>query len=172
MEKVIENNIRLLFPKYKPAPYSRFTKFFQEIDNLNNSFCGHKVTSNKNYDINIAEINKGDEKRKSIIIKCIPSLLGPKNFYNLLLNFSQKINFFYIPGYVSNQKQYMYAFVNVSNNKDIINIVNSLTAIKKNYGSYCGFDFRYIEIYFSKTQGYRALKKKYRSEHFNDFMIS
>ena len=172
MIQEIEEYIRFLFPKYKPSPYSRFTKFFQEITNLNKKFCNSKLILSKSYDINISEIKNGHEKRSSIIIKYIPSLLGPKKFYDLLKRFSKKINFFYIPGFISSQKQYMYAFVNVCNNKEIISIVNQLTLIKNKHWSYCGFDLRYLEIYFSKTQGYKALKKKCKIEHLNDFMIS
>ena len=112
------------------------------------------------------------KKRSSIIIKFIPSLLGPVNFYFLLKNFSKKINYFYIPGRVSTNKKFMYAFVNVPNNKEIIRIVDGLTTIKNKYGFYRGFDFRYLEVYFSKTQGYKALHKKYKYKEINDFVIS
>ena len=172
MEQEIAKCMKKVFPKYQPSSYSRFTKFFQEISNINKTFSEQKVETGKNFEINISEIKNGNEKRSSIIIKCIPSLLGPKNFYNLLHNFSKKINFFYIPGYVSNQKQYMYAIINLSNNKGIINIVNGLTVIKNKYGFYCGFDFRHLEFYFCKTQGYKALSRKYKNELMNDFIIS
>ena len=172
MQKEIEKYMELLFPKYKPSFYSRFTNLFQEITNKNKTFSEQEIISTKNFDIIISKIKNGDEKRGSIIIKSIPSLFGPKNFYDLLRNFTNKINFFFIPGYVWNQKEYMYAFVNVANNKEIINIVNGLTTIKNKYGSYYGFDLRYLEIYFSKTQGYKALKRKYKNECTSDFIIS
>ena len=169
MHQEIEKKIRFLFPKYKPASYSRFSKFFKEIANIDKSFS--EIINDKIYNINISEIKNGNEKRRSIFIRHIPSLLGPENFYDLLRSFTQKINFFFIPGYISSQKKYMYAFVNVSNSKEIINIVTNLTKIKNNYEFYHGFDFRYIEIYFSKTQGYRALQRKYKNEYPNDFLF-
>ena len=172
MQQEIEKCLELSFPKFQPSSYSRFTKFFEEITNKNKIFYEQEIISNKSFDINISRIKNGVEKRGSIIIKSIPSLLGPKNFYDLLRNFTNKINFFFIPGYVWNQKEYMYAFVNVANNKEIINIVNGLTTIKNKYGSYYGFDLRYLEIYFSKTQGLKALKRKYKNECTSDFIIS
>ena len=170
MEKAIETFIKLLFPKYEQSSCSRFTKLFQELTE-NQVFCEQKTIPNKNFDIDISKIQNGNEKRSTIIIKGIPSFFGAKNFYCLLQNFSNKINFFYIPSYISNQKEYMYAFVNLSHNKGIINIVNGLIALKNKYKLFCGFDFSYLEIYFSKTQGYKALKKKYKNELVSDFII-
>ena len=66
----------------------------------------------------------------------------------------------------------MYAFVNLSNNKEIIDIVDGLNTLKNKFETYRGLDFRYLEIYFSKTQGYKALKKKYKNDYYNDFIIS
>ena len=172
MQEEIEKCIKMIFPKYRPSSYSRFKDCFQEIENTDKPFCEEKTILDKRFDINISEIKNGHEKRSSIIIKCIPSLLGPVNFYFLLKNFSSRINFFYIPGYVLTNKKFMYAFVNVPNNKEIINIVEGLTEIKNKYGFYCGFDFRYLEIYFSKPQGYKALYKKYKKKEKNDFVIS
>ena len=172
MQQEIEECIKKIFPKYQPSSYSRFTDCFQEIENEDRPLCEEKTILDKRFDINISEIKKGHERRSSIIIKCIPSSLGPVNFYFLLQNFSKKMNYFFIPGYVSTSKKFMYAFVNVACNKEIISIVEGLTTIKNKYGFYCGFDFRYLEIYFSKTQGYKALHKKYKTKEVNDFVIS
>ena len=172
MQQEIQKYLKLLFPKYESSSYSRFIKLFQEIENKNENVCEKQFLTNKSLNINISKIKNGEEKRTSIIIKYIPSLLGSKNFYDLLKTFTKRINFFYIPGYISDHKEYMYAFVNLSNNKEIIDIVDGLNTLKNKFETYRGLDFRYLEIYFSKTQGYKALKKKYKNDYYNDFIIS
>ena len=69
-----------------------------------------------------------------------------------------------------NQKEYMYAIINLSNNKGIINIFNNLITMKNKFGTFLGHDLHNIEIYFSKTQGYRSLKRKYNNEY-NSFIV-
>ena len=94
MQQEIQKYMKLLFPKYESSSYSRFTKLFQEIEDKNENTCEKNFLANKSLNINISKIKNGDEKRTSIIIKYIPSLLGSKNFYDLLKTFSKSINFF------------------------------------------------------------------------------
>ena len=49
MQKEIEKYMELLFPKYKPSFYSRFTNLFQEITNKNKTFSEQEIISTKNF---------------------------------------------------------------------------------------------------------------------------
>ena len=188
-----QKNLELFFPHYRSPSQSRFIKLFAELtnntfyymykemdkSNANNQFKeqNEKVFEDENskendqYQIIISKIKSGNEKRTSIIIKGIPSSFGCQNFYQLIKQFYKNVNFFYIPGYVCTQKEYMYAFVNVANSKGIINIYNGLKKIRDCFSQYSGYDMTKVEVYFSKAQGYKSLKRKYTNEYFNNFLV-
>ena len=145
------------FPQFNHPKKSRFCDFFEQLLKEENSNI-NKIY--KTLNININDILLGKDIRTSLIIKGFPSEMQTQEVLNLLLRFTNNINFFHIPPSVKEQKKYMYAFVNLTNYKSIISLFIGLSNLRDQYKSVFGFDFKQIEIYYSKTQGLDSLKKK------------
>ena len=170
--------ICLHFPKFSSPVCSRFKQLFEQISNektqiLNNKEIKSEQTGerNDNYKIEIEKIKTGEAKRTTLIIKGVPSSFGCLNFYNLLKDFYININFFYIPGYIYRQQEFMYAFVNVRNPKGVLHIYEGIQTVKQKFKHIFGNYLSGMNVSFSKTQGYRALKNKYTNEYFDNFLI-
>ena len=158
----------------KTPPISRFTELFKSLTtaenqkekNINSSPIDNdqKTKNEEKLEIVPYKIRKGQDKRSTIIIKGIPSFLNANEVYFLVKQFYNKINFFYIPSYIQNQKQYMYAFINVKNYKGIINIYNGIMKLKHQYPNSMGVNFSQLELFYSRTQGKSALINKYTRE--------
>ena len=168
----IDSVLRKLFSNGKKPPISRFTELFQSLaitENQKEKDMNSPSTVNNNKEIKNEnnsvidpnKIRKGQDKRSSIIIKGIPSFLNPEDIYFLVKQFYNNVNFFYIPPYIQKQKQYMYAFVNVTHYKGIIHIYNGFMKLKQEYSNNSGLDFSQIELLYSKTQGKSALINRY-----------
>ena len=158
MEDEITYILQKYFPFYSHPEKSRFTGLFEELakkDSLSNT-----SKSYKSLDIITDEILLGRDRRTSLIIKGFPSEMRAQDVLLLLQQFTNNINFFYIPPLIQEQKRYMYAFVNLANYKSIIPLYIGLTNLRDKYKSFYGYDFKEIEIYYSKTQGQKALMKK------------
>ena len=162
------------FCNCKKPSVSRFTELFQTLTteenqkekNIFSSTIDNDKKSKNEEKLEIIpyKIKKGQDKRSTIIIKGIPSFLTANEVYILVNQFYNKINFFYIPSYIQNQKEYMYAFVNVNNYKGIINIYNGFMKLKQQYTNCFGSIFSKVELFYSKTQGKSALINKYMNE--------
>ena len=174
--------MRLLFPKFSSPEKSRFSTLFNEIStsiedfnftNLFNQDSDKEDDDFCKYIIDPKKVLNGLEKRTSIIIKGIPSYFGCLSFYHLLTQFSEDIDFFYVPGYALEKWKYIYAFVNVSHRKGILNIYEGLTTIRDKYRTYGGFDFSKIEIYFCKSKNINGLMKNCQNDiNRNNFLIT
>ena len=155
-----KNNIQTLkkfFPKFDHPEKSRFCDLFEQIlKNENSNNC--KIY--KTLDININKIISGRDKRTSLIIKGFPSEMQTQEVLYILSQFTKNINFFYIPPSVKEQKRFMYAFINLTNYKSIISLFIGLSNLRDKYKTIFGFDFKQIEIYYSKSQGVESLMKK------------
>ena len=175
MEKILFIFTKKLFPHFSTPTCSRFSGLFSELsendpnsnsDQLINIFS-EELEENPNiekYVINPEKILNGIEKRNSVIIKGIPSAFGARNFYELLVKFGEKINFFFIPGFAINKWEYIYAFVTIRRKKGVLNIFKELNRIRdKKY--FKGFNFSKIEIYFCKSRIIIGLTKKYQKEN-------
>ena len=178
MIKSPQEYIKSHFNRFSSPVCSRFKQFFEQISNeetqlskrikIKNEQNGKK---NDNYKIEVEKIISGEEKRTTLIIKGIPSSFGCLNFYKLLKKFYRNINFFFIPGYIYKQKEFMYVFVNVKYPKGVINIYECINALKEKFENIFGFNLSGINTSYCKTQGYRSLKNKYTSENFSNFLI-
>ena len=159
------------FYNCKTPSISRFTELFKSLttaenqkekNTISSTIDNDKKTKNEEkLEIVPYKIRKGLDKRSTIIIKGIPSFLNANEVYFLVKQFYNKINFFYIPSYIQNQKEYMYAFINVNNYKGIINIYNGFMKLKQQYTNCLGSIFSKVELFYSKTQGKSALINRY-----------
>ena len=108
------------------------------------------------------KINIGLDKRTSIIIKNIPENITNEQFKNIILNFSQFIDFFYVPIKIRTRKNLRVAFVNVTNCNEIVPIYMGLLYKKKFI--YDNPDIE-MEICYSKVQGKNKLYERFFYEY-------
>lgn len=151
----LEQAISKIFPQFSSPNKSRFEKIFQDLSKDSNDLGGELPL-----DIKLENIVSGGDKRTSVIIKGLPSIMLIQEVLCLLKRFCQDIIFFYIPKYIKAKKKYMYAFVNVLNYKSLLPLYYGLSNLKNKNNIYCGYDFSELEIYYSKTQGQSALIKR------------
>ncbi len=143
--------LKFLFPKFSQPIQSRFVNFF--------SFS-NKNTINKNkvsFIISLEKIEKGEDKRTSIIIKNIPNSIN-KEYINEILLGVGNINYLYLPFDKYSNKNLGFAYVNVVNYRSIILLYNKLKEYK-----FDKFEMKKpIEIYYSKIQGKNELSKMFK----------
>ena len=143
--------LKFLFPKFSQPIQSRFVNFF--------SFS-NKNTINKNkvsFIISLEKIEKGEDKRTSIIIKNIPNSIN-KEYINEILLGVGNINYLYLPFDKYSNKNLGFAYVNVVNYRSIILLYNKLKEYK-----FDKFKMKKpIEIYYSKIQGKNELSKMFK----------
>ena len=108
--------------------------------------------------VNPKNVMLGLDKRTSIIIKNIPDDVTDEQFKNIVFNFCQDINFFYIPTNIKTRKKLRVAFVNVLNYKQIVPIYMGL--IYKVKFIYNGPNIE-MEICYSKVQGKQMLIQRF-----------
>ena len=128
---------KLLFPKFSQPKESRFLKFFSSINdkNKNHKHFNHNWIS---------------------IIKNLPKILTKDNIKEILEGIGN-INYLYVPYDKVINRNLGFAFVNVVNYKNIINLYNRL--IEYNFENMLLNDN--IEVYYSKIQGKNALSKMF-----------
>ena len=102
------------------------------------------------------KIKNGEDKRTSIIIKNIPNTIT-KEYIKKVLEGIGNINYLYVPYDKVINRNLGFAFVNVVNYKNIINLYNRL--IEYNFENMLLNDN--IEVYYSKIQGKNALSKMF-----------
>ena len=144
--------LKLLFPKYSQPSESRFINSFSYINN--------KKKSNKNqnsFSISFEKIEKGEDKRTSIIIKNLPNSIN-KEYINQILLGVGNINYLYLPFDKYKNRNLGFAFVNFVNYRSIVKLYNKL----KNY-KFENIDMKKpIEICYSKVQGKNELSKMFK----------
>ena len=144
--------LKFLFPKFSQPIQSRFVNFF--------SFS-NKNTINKNkvsFIISLEKIEKGEDKRTSIIIKNIPDDMTSEQFKQIVINLCPYIDFFYVPLKIRTRKKLRVAFVNVLNYSQIVPIYMGL--IYKIKFVYINPDVE-MEICYSKVQGKNQLIQRF-----------
>ena len=146
--------LKLLFPKYSQPSESRFINSFSYINN--------KKKSNKNqnsFSISFEKIEKGEDKRTSIIIKNLPNSIN-KEYINQILLGVGNINYLYLPFDKYNNRNLGFAFINVVNYRSIIKLHNRLKDYK-----FENIDIKkQIEICYSKIQGKNELSKMFKKK--------
>lgn len=160
MEDWTKYYLHKYFPHFTRPEKSRFTNLFEDLLKQEDFTISDK--NNEIFNINIFNIIQGSDKRSSLIIKGFPSEMRTNEILSILQQFTNNINFFYIPPLIKEQKRFMYAFVNLSNYKSIIPLYFGLINLRDKCKSIFGYDLKEIEIYYSKAQGLKALIKKCR----------
>ena len=157
--------LRLLFSGFSYPQESRFVKFFSEQNETEEA--DSKKHSNKSLNIKLVNIEKGKDKRTTIIIKNLPNDISKEELKGIIEPLGN-INFIYIPLFIknkNNQKNNLpCAYINVINYKSILKIMNHFEKIKKSKLSKNQKDFSRIEIFYSGTQGKSALVDRFRLE--------
>ena len=108
--------------------------------------------------VNPKNVMLGIDKRTSIIIKNIPDDISDEHFKNIVFNFNQDIDFFYIPMNIKTRKKLRVAFVNVLDYKQIVPIYMGL--IYKMKFIYNSPNIK-MEICYSKVQGKQLLIQRF-----------
>ena len=137
-----------LFPKFNQPKESRFKIFFSSIQNVS-----EKAKTN-NYSISFEKIESGEDKRTTVLIKNIPNFIS-KDIFLKVLEGTGNINYLYLPFNKFTCKNLGYAFVNVVNYKNIINLCNRLLKYKFDKIE----DGKPIQINYYRVQGRTNLSK-------------
>ena len=136
-----------LFPKFTQAKESRFINFFSSLS-YKKKYNYHL----NQYSISLEKIENGEDKRTSVIIKKIPNNLTKENMKQILEGIGN-INYLYLPFDKVINRNLGFAYVNVVNYKNIINLYHRLKEYK--------FDNmelnQQMEVYYSKVQGKNSL---------------
>ena len=148
----------LLFPKFSQPRESRFLIFFSSLSDKNKT---HKQYNYKY--ISIEKIEKSEDKRTTVIIKNLPKHLTKNNIKDILEGIGN-INYLYVPYDKVINRNLGFAFVNVVNYKNIINLYNRI--IRYNFENML-FDDN-IEVYYSKVQGKNALSDMFSKKNCNN----
>ena len=115
----------------------------------------------KTMSVNPKNIMLGLDKRTSIIIKNIPDNISDEQFKQIVTNFCQFIDFYYVPIKIRTRKKLRVAFVNVLNYSQIVPIYIGL--IYKMKFVYNSPDIE-MEICYSKVQGKNQLIQRFFHE--------
>ncbi len=158
--------LRLIFPGFSYPSESRFVKYCyknnQDLKKIS------KKKSEKSLIIEPENIKNGNDKRTTIILKNLPDDIS-KEELKAIIEPLGNINFIYIPLLIKNKNKYKNnlpcAYVNAINYKTIIKIFQKFQEIKLNAdkGVY-NKDYSKIEIFYSGTQGKKALINRFRLE--------
>jgi RNA recognition motif-containing protein len=141
----------LLFPKFSQTKESRFLKFFSSLSEKN------KTQKHYNYYyISIEKIEKGEDKRTSVVIKNLPKNLTKDNLKKILEGIGN-INYLYLPYDKVINRNLGFAFINVVNYKNIINLYKRLKEYKFENNEFKNN----IEINYSKVQGKNNLSNMF-----------
>ena len=132
---------------------SRFKKLFENI----------KVKrKRKAMTVSPKNIMLGLDKRTSIIIKNIPENLTSEQFKNIISNFNQSFDFFYVPLKIRTRKNLRVAFVNFYNCYEIVPIYMGLLYKMKFIYDNPNTE---MEICYSKVQGKVKLCERFLHEY-------
>ncbi len=140
-----------LFPKFTQPKQSRFLKFFSSLSH------NHKDNIQFNhYSISLEKIENGEDKRTSVIIKNIPNTLNKEKIKQILEGVGN-INYLYLPFDKVMNRNLGFAFINVVNYKNIINLYHRLKEYNFENDEYKNS----IEINYSKVQGKNNLSNMF-----------
>ena len=159
--------LQLLFNGFSYPKESRFIKNFSE-NQINPETAPQNKSKSKLLNIDIDNIEKGKDKRTTIILKNLPNDITKEDL-KIIIEPLGNINFIYIPLLIKNKNKYKNnlpcAYINAINYKTIIKIFQKFQEIKLNAdkGVY-NKDYSKIEIFYSGTQGKKALINRFRLE--------
>lgn len=155
-----------LFPTLSHPSKSRFDAFFKKEKEVNNSKKNNKIRSSRfshkskenKMELNLKSIQNGMDKRTSLMIKNIPKEIDEINVINWLLHLT-KLNYIYVPKDKISNKILGFAFINVCDYNNIIELQRKLYSLHQNK------NLRKIEVIYSYKQGLESLSKCFGVSH-------
>ena len=165
-----------LFPNLYHPSQSRFHEFFKKLKELNkiqenndkkkNHNSYKKIKKNK-MELNLYKIQNGMDKRTSLMIKNIPKGIDEMNVIKWLQQLAN-LNYIFVPKDEFTNKILGFAFINVCNYMDILELLKRL-AIEESYNKIINDNFnnnrKKIEVIYSHKQGLKSLTKSFGNSH-------
>ena len=165
-----------LFPNLSHPSQSRFHEFFKKLKELNkiqenNDKKKNHTSYMKNkkniMELNLYKIQNGIDKRTSLMIKNIPKGIDEINVIKWLQQLAN-MNYIFVPKDEFSNKILGFAFINVCNYMDILELLKRL-AIAETYNNINNNNFinnrKKIEVIYSHKQGLKSLTKSFGNLH-------
>ena len=168
------SNILLdIFPRLSHPSQSRFHEFFKNLKEINNqkekeinkSKTTYKKNKNNIMELNLYKIQNGIDKRTSLMIKNIPKGIEELDVIKWLLQLA-KLNYVFVPKDEFSNKILGFAFINVCESTDILELLKKLAIIENYNNNYiCNKNNKKIEVIYSHKQGLKSLSKSFGMSH-------
>ena len=162
-----------LFPKLSHPSQSRFHQLFKRLNELNkiesNEKAKNKNINKKNkkniMELNLYKIQNGIDKRTSLMIKNIPKGIEEIDVVKWLLQLAN-LNYVFVPKDEFSNKILGFAFINVCEYTDILQLLQKLAFIE-NYtnNNINNTNNKKIEVIYSHKQGLKSLSKSFGVSH-------
>ena len=162
-----------LFPKLSHPSQSRFHQLFKRLNELNkiesNEKAKNKNINKKNkkniMELNLYKIQNGIDKRTSLMIKNIPKGIEEIDVVKWLLQLA-KLNYVFVPKDEFSNKILGFAFINVCEYTDILQLLQKLAFIENyNNNNINNTNNKKIEVIYSHKQGLKSLSKSFGVSH-------
>jgi hypothetical protein len=118
-------------------------------------------------ELNLYKIQNGMDKRTSLMIKNIPKGLDEINVIKWLQQLAN-LNYIFVPKDEFSNKILGFAFINVCNYMDILELLKRLS-IEESYNEIINDNFinnrKKIEVVYSHKQGLKSLTKSFGNSH-------
>ena len=159
-----------LFPRLSHPSQSRFHQFFKKLKELKNhkentkkmKKNAHKSNKNNTMELNLYKIQNGIDKRTSLMIKNIPKGIDEINVVKWLLQLAN-LNYIFVPQDEYSNRILGFAFINVCNYTDILELIQKLSFLQNNNNNYN--NNKKIEVIYSHKQGLKSLTKSFGVSH-------
>ena len=169
------SNILLdIFPKLSHPSQSRFHELFKKLKEINNqqeketkkSKPIYKKNKKNIMELNLYKIQNGIDKRTSLMIKNIPKGIEELDVVKWLLQLV-KLNYVFVPKDEFSNKILGFAFINVCESTDILELLKKLAIIENYNNSYISNNNnnKKIEVIYSHKQGLKSLSKSFGMSH-------
>ena len=157
-----------LFPKLSHPSQSRFHEFFKQLKKLNNP-KGNENKKNKPIykkskknimELNLYKIQNGIDKRTSLMIKNIPKGIDEIDVVKWLHQLAN-LNYVFVPKDEFSNKILGFAFINVCDYTDILELLRKLAIIENCNNN----NNKKLEVIYSHKQGLKSLSKSFGISH-------
>ena len=166
-----------LFPNLSHPSQSRFHEFFKKLKELNKiqenndkkkNHNSYKKSKKNKMELNLYKIQNGMDKRTSLMIKNIPKGIDEMNVIKWLQQLAN-LNYIFVPKDEFTNKILGFAFINVCNYMDILELLKRLAIAENYYNIINNNNFnnnrKKIEVIYSHKQGLKSLTKSFGNSH-------
>ena len=163
-----------IFPRLSHPSQSRFHEFFKKLKERNyqqekeikKSKLIYKKNKKNIMELNLYKIQNGIDKRTSLMIKNIPKGIEELDVIKWLLQLA-KLNYVFVPKDEFSNKILGFAFINVCESTDILELLKKLAIIENYNNSYIcnNNNNKKIEVIYSHKQGLKSLSKSFGMSH-------